>query len=255
MRLAIVAAFVCLPLCGQDVLPDTAPLDWQGDLAARMVEGIHRHLDQRLPAVVAQRESYWRRDFASAAAYNQSVEPNRRRLARILGAVDPRVTPARMEYVAAKDAPALLAEGRGIRVYSVRWQALDGVWGEGILLQPERPPVARVVALPDADDSPESVAGLSEGTAPFALRLAERGCEVLVPLLMDRDDTLSGAPGIRLTNQPHREFLYRMAAPLGRHIIGYEVQKVLAAADWFHGTGRRSGPGGGVWRRRLTGTL
>ena len=36
-----------------------------------------------------------------------------------------------------------------------------------------------------------------------------------------------------MTNQPHREFIYRMAFELGRHIIGYEVQKVLSLVDWM----------------------
>src|SRR5581483_3432336 len=36
-----------------------------------------------------------------------------------------------------------------------------------------------------------------------------------------------------MTNQPHREWIYRMAFEVGRHIIGYEVQRVLAAVDWF----------------------
>src|SRR5207253_1905570 len=31
----------------------------------------------------------------------------------------------------------------------------------------------------------------------------------------------------------HREFVYRMSFEMGRHIIGYEMQKVLAAVDWF----------------------
>ena len=35
-----------------------------------------------------------------------------------------------------------------------------------------------------------------------------------------------------MTNQPHREWLYRMTYPLGRHVLGLEVQKVLAAVDW-----------------------
>jgi len=52
-------------------------------------------------------------------------------------------------------------------------------------------------------------------------------------MLMDRRDTYSGNPKIRMTNQPHREFIYRAAFEMGRHIIGYEVQKVLAAVDWF----------------------
>ena len=56
-----------------------------------------------------------------------------------------------------------------------------------------------------------------------------------MPTLIDRKDTWSGNPTLgRQTNQPHREFIYRMAFEMGRHLIGYEVQKVLAAVDYFH---------------------
>jgi hypothetical protein len=68
---------------------------------------------------------------------------------------------------------------------------------EGLLLEPERPPVARVVAIPDADWSPEMLAGLAPGAdakAQFARRLAENGCQVLVPVILDRNDTWSGFP-------------------------------------------------------------
>src|SRR5262249_14410464 len=41
------------------------------------------------------------------------------------------------------------------------------------------------------------------------------------------------------TNEPHREWIYRQAFHMGRHVIGYEVQKVLAVADWL----RRRGGG------------
>ncbi|MEY3608510.1 MAG: hypothetical protein RLZZ447_1298, partial [Verrucomicrobiota bacterium] len=65
-----------------------------------------------------------------------------------------------------------------------------------------------------------------------ARRLAEAGCEVLVPRLLDRDDTYSGNPAIgRLTNQTHREWIYRQSFPLGRHPIGYEVQQARAALE------------------------
>jgi dienelactone hydrolase len=56
---------------------------------------------------------------------------------------------------------------------------------------------------------------------------------VLVPTLIDRQDTWSGNPRLRMTNEPHREFVYRMAYHMGRHVLGYEIQKVLAAVDWF----------------------
>src|SRR5262249_46208622 len=52
-------------------------------------------------------------------------------------------------------------------------------------------------------------------------------------LLINRNDAFSGNPEVRFTNQPHREFIYRQAFQMGRHIIGYEVQKVLAAIDQF----------------------
>ena len=63
--------------------------------------------------------------------------------------------------------------------------------------------MACVVAIPDADQTPEMVAGLAPGLAAgrqFARRLAENGCEVLVPVLLDRQDPASGNP--RLSGTP-----------------------------------------------------
>ncbi len=67
----------------------------------------------------------------------------------------------------------------------------------------------------------------------FARRLAENGCTVLVPALIDRSDRGSGDPALLMTNEPHREWIHRQAFMMGRHIIGFEVQKVLAAIDWW----------------------
>jgi hypothetical protein len=100
-------------------------------------------------------------------------------LATILGVVDPRRPVPALELVSTTATPALVARGAGYDVFAVRWPVLDGVSGEGLLLQPHAPPVARVVALPDADWSPEMLAGLSPGVDPaaqFARRLAESGC-------------------------------------------------------------------------------
>ena len=49
--------------------------------------------------------------------------------------------------------------------------------------------------------------------------------------LISRDDEFAGNPEIAMTNQSNREWVYRSAFELGRHVIGYEVQKVLAAVD------------------------
>jgi hypothetical protein len=40
-------------------------------------------------------------------------------------------------------------------------------------------------------------------------------------------------PGLKKSDQTYREWIYRQAFHMGRHIIGYEVQKVLAAVDWL----------------------
>ena len=224
------------PLAAQSTLPGTAPLTLQGDLAAQMVDSINDYLVSGSAITPASRSRFWHRDFSSADAYTRSIEPNRRHLARILGAVDPPLDVQALEFVSSTAGSDLVGRGRGYRLQAVRWPVWEGVFGEGLLLQPDHAPVARVVALPDADWTPEALAGLSPGVAAeaqFARRLAESGCQVLIPTLIDRRDTWSGIAGIKMTNQPHREWIYRMAFEAGRHIIGYEVQKVRAAVGWF----------------------
>ncbi|MGV2334713.1 MAG UNVERIFIED_CONTAM: hypothetical protein LVR18_11570 [Planctomycetaceae bacterium] len=60
--------------------------------------------------------------------------------------------------------------------------------------------------------------------------------------LISRSDEFSGHPRVTFTNQPHREFLYRQAFEVGRHVIGYEVQKTLAAVDLLEQHLRRLEP-------------
>jgi hypothetical protein len=238
----------------QSPLPGTGPLTAEGDLAEQMVEGIKRYLLRETDASVEKRSRLWNRNYGSLESYDQSVAANRERFAKIIGAVDGRVAEVELHLDATLSTPALISAGSGYKVYAVHWSVVGGVTGEGLLLEPNTPPVARIVAIPDADQSPEMLAGLAPGVQPggqFARRLAENGCQVLVPVLINRQDTWSGitnilpgpsisaAPGSgtmttsRMTNQPHREWIYRMAYEVGRHIIGYEVQKVLAGVDWF----------------------
>jgi len=222
-------------MMAQTALPETKPLTTDGDIAAQMVEGINRFLEKATSASAIQRQSLWKRNYESGQFYEQSIAPNREHFRRIIGAVDPRLPVPSLELDATTARPALVSEGPGYKIYAVRWPVFEGVDGEGLLLKPERP-VARIVAIPDADWSPEMLAGLAPGVDPpaqIARRLAEAGCEVLVPVLVDRNDRWSEIPGIGMTNQPHREWIYRMAFEVGRHIIGYEVQKVLAGVDWF----------------------
>jgi dienelactone hydrolase len=209
-------------------LPGTTLLTLEGDIASELVAGADRFLLRQIDGSVERRSRYWKRDLSSPDRYTRSVEPNRERLAHIVGLRDPRVPFDALDFISTTTGPALAGRGRGYEAYAVRWPAFGDVHGEGLLLVPTGKRVADVVAIPDADQTPEQCAGLAAGVAgssQYARRLAQSGCRVLVPVLINR-----GITDKMLTN---RELIYRSAFELGRHLIGYEVQKVLAAVDWY----------------------
>jgi dienelactone hydrolase len=208
-----------------DPLPGTQPLTTQGDLASQMVDGIDKFLLRETAESVAHR-------------------PKRRKwedwyypLRNMLGVVEVGTTWQELSVIAPPGESVVVGRGAGFEAYAVRWPALKGVEGEGLLLVPtEGRIVAEIIAIPDADQTPEMIAGLTPGVpleSQFARRLAESGCRVLVPFLIDRSDRFSVSGAGQATNQPHREWVYRPAFELGRHVIGYELQKILAGAKWL----------------------
>src|SRR5262249_8784618 len=190
-----------------------------------------RFLLREIDESTARRPRYWKRDVSSAAAYEASIEPNRRRLAHILGVRDRRVpAPSIKRIVDSSDGLSeIIANEQKVKlnINFVSWPAFGDVTGEGLELGSGE---TCVIVVPDADQAPEQLAGLVPGVPPasqVARRLARSHCRVLIPTLIDR--TVAPRNGrARLTN---REFLYRSAFELGRHLIGYEVQKVLALVD------------------------
>jgi len=219
------------PLAGTDALTQ------EGDLSAAMVAGIDRFLMRQTEEAIVARAKFWNYDFASPAAYEKSIETNRNRLRLRIGAVDPRLPVNELELIGSAESASRVAEAASYTVDAVRWPVFPGVHGEGLLVTPKARPVAFVVVLPDADQTPEQVMGLAPAVPAerqYARRLAENGCMLLVPVLVSRADTYSGNARLgRFTNQPHREWIYRQAYELGRTPIAYEVQKVFAAVDWL----------------------
>lgn len=216
-----------------NVLDGTRELTRDGDLAARMVDGIATWLHR---ATTIARE---------ARPVNQPVAARRARLRELLGAVDPLAEPwmtLQTPVPASSWSAPRRARGHGFDVLVVRWRAFGQVDGEGLLLVPDGPPIADVIALGDCDWSPEQSIGLAPGVpdnAQFARKLADSGFRVLVPTLLDRASTWSGHPAVRFTQQPHREFIYRAAFELGRHVIGYELLRILSAAAFLRGQSER----------------
>lgn len=258
------------------ILPGTAPLASNGDVAADMVAGLDRYLDRELAALPPRRLDAWRHsltalretdrataDGADRASWldalHQLAETNRTRLRHLLGVVDVR-DPAQMRVVAGAEvvtreasAHAAIARGAGYRVFAVEWNVFRGLTGEGLLLVPEGEPVADIIAVPDCDWSPEQAVGLQPGVPveqQFPRRFAEAGCRVIVPVLVDRGERFAGNPGVRSVRHSQRETLWRASYQMGRTPLGYEVQKLLAAADWLEAT-RAAGPRDSSWAATL----
>ena len=187
-------AFLLAQIGRAEPLAGTKPLDWEGDIASRLVDSADAFLLKKIEQTMVAKKA---------------EKPDRAELARILGVVDQRVgANSRFEDL------GKVAEGKGYSVHEVRWQAFGDVHGEGLWLQ--SPTATRtMIVIPDADQSPEK--------CQAAFRYASKGFNVYVPVLINRK---LGPQKIS-----NREFIYRPAFELGRHLIGYEIQKVLALVD------------------------
>jgi len=260
LLLAAIASLLNFGLLAQP-FPGTAPLQMTGDLAEQMVSGIDRYLDRAHSQNATNRARYWPRESSSAEAFleglRQTSATNRIRLRHILGVVDQRDSP-QMRYLATVSTNTTLnsaevGRAAGYRVYSVAWNVFRGVEGEGLLVVPEGEPKADVIVVPDCDWTPEQVIGLAPGLTAeqqFARPFAEAGCRLLIPALIDRGSRFAGNPGVRSVKHSQRETLWRAGYEMGRTPLGYEIQKLLAAADWLDAT-RLAGPRTNDWRQTL----
>lgn len=231
------------PVTFPKTLPGTAALTIEQPLDEVMVAGIDRFALQEIATAREARAAKWQRDFSTPEAYQKSLAPYRAKLRTYLGAIDPRVAGRGLENleltnITGKSSPGTRRPRKTSERYSIlpaRWQVFQNVTAEGIILYPaEDEIVGLVVAVPDATWSPEAFCGADPTqpeACPLARSLAEQGLLVIIPTLLSREDTHAGNPDVALTNQSHREWVYRQAFEVGRHLIGYEVQKILAAVD------------------------
>ena len=206
-------------------LPGTRPLTGEGDRSVQMVAGISRFLDRQIASAAQKRPQ-------------QKLDPTaaRKQLRHAIGAVDPILRTEELQFISNTTRDSLRYRDAHMEVHAVRWPVFKNVHGEGLLITPSGQIQARVVAIPDADQTPEQVAGIAPGIKPesqFGRRLAAAGCQVVIPTLINRSDEFSGSDRVTYTNQTHREWIYRQAFEMGRHVIGYEVRKIEAVLNWF----------------------
>ena len=210
-------------------LTGTKPLTMEGDIPSQLVDAADRFLLNELEKAAKARPSFWKRNTTSPEAYALSIATNRARLAYVLGARDARV-PATGLYLAESTAQsAIVGRGNNYHIYAISWPAFADVRGEGLMLVPtSRQPIANIIALPHSDNTPEELSGLTLGIPAqlqYARRLAESGCRVVVPLLINRQEKRAGIS--------NREWLYRSAFEMGRTLTGLELGKILAVVDCF----------------------
>ena len=206
-------------------LPGTRPLTGEGDRSVQMIAGISRFLDRQIASAAQKRPQ-------------QKLDPTaaRKQLRHAIGAVDPILRTEELQFISNTTRDSLRYRDAHMEVHAVRWPVFKNVHGEGLLITPSGQIQARVVAIPDADQTPEQLAGIAPGIKPesqYGRLLAAAGCQVVIPALINRSDEFSGSDRVTYTNQTHREWIYRQAFEMGRHIIGYEVRKIEAVLNWF----------------------
>src|SRR4051812_31514562 len=162
-----------LPLVAALVLtlPGTQPLSETGELWVKMLEGMERYLDRAL-------------------ATNQPAPTTPETIKTLIGAVDARIAFDELE-----------TKPYGRDAQTARWPVLKGVDAEGLLITPAQTATEYLIAIPDAGMSSEALAA----------RLNVPHSRILIPLIIDRNSTFAGNPRIKMTNQSHREYIYRMA--------------------------------------------
>lgn len=221
-----------------------APLTLDGDLSALMVQGIDGFLSENAGSLKEERTAEWeKKSRLQAAAWKEWVETKRSSLRSVLALSAQRESPS-MQILTAASLHQYSASSQVANVQPFRMVVLDGLNVEGLLVTPKLGIKARLVLVPDADQRPELLAGVSAGAAgrvrDVAQKLASVGIQVVIPVLVSREQTYSGSEALNIfTNQPHREWLYRQGFSIGRHLIGYEVDKLLSCIDWFENENKR----------------
>jgi hypothetical protein len=132
----------------------------------------------------------------SAPSRRAQRPASREKLSELIGAIDPRVP-----------ASDFIRHGDG-----VQWPVVEGVTAEGTIVEAKGSPRCYQIAL--------------------HFQAVDPACLNVRPVLLSNSTTHTGNPRLgKPAVQPQREFIYRMAYPMGRHPLGYEVQTILSAVD------------------------
>jgi dienelactone hydrolase len=185
------------------------------------------------------RDRRWQPEFSSRSAYEKSLSEHEQNLRKMLGLIE--LTPQQATT-------RILGESNEVRIEEVRF-GLDGDFGVRALLfvAGTSRHGGAVIAIPDANQSPEEFAGIREGMTPalWLQALLGRGVAVAIPQMIERFadhpicQTISG--------QDRRRVLWRSGFIVGRTLVGMEVQQVTALAEYLGSRSEIDGTRISVW--------
>ena len=178
-----------------------------------------RYLDGLAEQAYDERAARWRRDYASADAYTESVAPNRQAWLAMMGGLPPE-----HEQVPLNPSRHVVAERPDHTVYAVTLGMLPGVRLFGYLLVPKgiASPRAAVVTQHGLGGAVQSVAGLLEqddAYHSYGRRLAERGYVVFAPHCIN--------------GTPRRVRLHNKAIVVGGRLMGLEIWREMKVIDYL----------------------
>jgi len=186
-------------------LAGTAPLNWEGDIASRLINTADAFLLEKIRRTTSKRRA--RADI-----------PGRETLKALIGFRD---------NVRVKNPQIwkgqIIQRNEDYTVCSFRVASFGNVAVEGLLLEPPKTKTTTIF-IPDPESYP---------TCTRPQLLAAHGHRVFIPVLIDR-----GTRHRKITN---REFLYRSGFELGWHLIACEVHKILSIIDACGGQDARVG--------------
>jgi len=243
LAVVLAATAITLRAAEPDTLPGTEPLTVEGDIAAQMVAGIDKFLLRKIDESVEKRKQHWVDLRIPADIDDRKRTARQRRLMSRLGIVPRKDKTKRVIPSATIKDKQLSDDLNGCRVRYLRIPVLPfsdeledeaaAVHVNALFLQPVgRSTANRTVFIPGEDDRLESFlrpeANLNSRQR-IAYQLARNGENVIIPILLSRSVKRRG----ERIDLEDREFVYRSSFELGRHPIGYELEKVLACASWI----------------------
>ena len=109
----------------EQILQGTAPLTYEDDLAAQMVEDLDNYVTQAIEATAENRKSLWNRNYSSHTAYAESIEPNRQRFMKQIGCLDERLPIDELTFIGTTKSTAHIGKGENFTISRVRWQVFE----------------------------------------------------------------------------------------------------------------------------------